>query len=545
VAQEKILIVEDDGILAAHLDDTLARLGYTVLQPAASGEDAIDRARLHHPDLIVMDIELAGTMNGIAAATHIQAFLDVPVVYLTAYSQDSLLAQAKITSTYGYLVKPVSERELAATVTMALHRHVLATKLKESDDRLKLALAASRMGVWEWDAITNVVFCSPECNEMVGLKDFTLTTQSCMNLLHPDDTPRILKAIRRVRPNNPAFRDEYRIVCPDSQVRWISGLGQGYFDDSGALVRAIGTVQDITERKRAEAVLAAEMHFSNFTVESLPGVFYLFDRQGKLLRWNRNLEKVSGYSAKQIADMHFTDFFAGEEKQAVETAVQKVFGEGEGIVEGGLMPREGIKIPYFFSGTKVFLDSVECLVGLGMDISVLKKLEQELREHRDELEHKVAERTRELWKSKQELEAKARTLEEVNIALKVLIGQVGEDKKEIEARLVSNVRRLVLPYVEKVKKGRLDPRQQAFLAIIEANLAEIVSPFIESVQQFGLSPRETQVVALIKDGKSTKEIAEIVGVAPSAVDTYRNKIRRKLNLSNKKINLQSYLQSLK
>ena len=149
-------------------------------------------------------------------------------------------------------------------------------------------------------------------------------------------------------------------------------------------------------------------------------------------------------------------------------------------------------------------------------------------------------------KMKEDLEIRTKTLEEVNTALKVLLRQMGEEKGEIEARFVSNVKGLVLPYVERAKKGRpLDSEQQSCLNIIEMNLNQIVSPFLQSIGQFGLTPRETQIATLIKDGKTTKEIASVIGIASSAVDTYRNKIRRKLNLNNKKINLQSHLQSIK
>ena len=96
-----------------------------------------------------------------------------------------------------------------------------------------------------------------------------------------------------------------------------------------------------------------------------------------------------------------------------------------------------------------------------------------------------------------------------------------------------------------MKKNHPDPQQLTNLNILEANLNEIVSPFLHTIRQLNLTPRETQIAALIKDGKTTKEIAVIIGVATSSIDSYRNKIRTKLGLTSKKANLQSYLQSLK
>jgi two-component system, cell cycle sensor histidine kinase and response regulator CckA len=138
MAQKTILTVEDDGIYAAYIETVLDGLGYAVLQPVATGEEAIVQAIADKPDLILMDIKLAGEMDGITAANHIKSCSDVPIIYLTSYSQDSLLEQARITTPYGYLVKPVSRQELKVTIEMALYRHALDRKLKESEEKYRL-----------------------------------------------------------------------------------------------------------------------------------------------------------------------------------------------------------------------------------------------------------------------------------------------------------------------------------------------------------------------------------------------------------------------
>jgi len=144
-----------------------------------------------------------------------------------------------------------------------------------------------------------------------------------------------------------------------------------------------------------------------------------------------------------------------------------------------------------------------------------------------------------------ELKKSKETLEELNAALKVLLRQREEDKKDLENRIASNVKRLVIPYIEKMKGNYLDPNQLSNLNILETNLNEIVSPFLQNIRQFNLTPRETQIAALIKDGKTTKEIALIIGLGTSSVDSYRNNIRSKLGLNKKRVNLLSYLQSIK
>ena len=133
----RVLLVEDEAILAMHLEQMLGGMGYAVLPPVASGEDAVDQAKRHHPDIVIMDIHLAGKMNGFTAARQIQTFLDAPIVYLTGHSNDATLTDATQTGPYAFLVKPVSQKELRASLEVVLHRHALDRKLRESEDRYR------------------------------------------------------------------------------------------------------------------------------------------------------------------------------------------------------------------------------------------------------------------------------------------------------------------------------------------------------------------------------------------------------------------------
>ena len=145
-----------------------------------------------------------------------------------------------------------------------------------------------------------------------------------------------------------------------------------------------------------------------------------------------------------------------------------------------------------------------------------------------------------------ELELQKQNLEEANTALRVLLKQREEDKRELEEHIVSNVQQLVNTYIIKLKRTYLDPRQVQYLEIIENNIHEILSPFSHNLSSkyFHLTPREIQVAGLVKDGKTTKEISEIMNISTSVIDFHRKNIRKKLGLKNKKDNLQSYLISL-
>jgi two-component system, cell cycle sensor histidine kinase and response regulator CckA len=135
--RETILIVEDDWILSAHLQNVLTGYGYNVMEPVTSGEEAILSVAARQPDLILMDIELSGEISGITASRHIGAISDIPVIFLSNHSEDAFVQEAKTASPYGYLVKPVFDRELAVTIEMVMYRHKLNQRLKESEERFR------------------------------------------------------------------------------------------------------------------------------------------------------------------------------------------------------------------------------------------------------------------------------------------------------------------------------------------------------------------------------------------------------------------------
>ena len=137
-------------------------------------------------------------------------------------------------------------------------------------------------------------------------------------------------------------------------------------------------------------------------------------------------------------------------------------------------------------------------------------------------------------------------LEETNIALRVLLRQRGEDKTRIEETIYINVDRLVLPYVEQLLQGKLTDKQRTLTEVIDANLRDIVSPFLQNISALNklLTPQEIEVANMVRSGRSSKEIAEVLGISTSGIDFHRKKLRQKLGLTNSSRNLRSYLLSL-
>ncbi len=132
MTQTKILVVEDEKIVALGIKKMLKNMGYLVPSIASSGKEAISKAEITFPDLVLMDIMLKGDMDGVEAAEQIRQLFDVPVVYLTAYSDEKILARAKRTKPYGYIIKPFEENSLHATIELALHNYRVEKGLEET-----------------------------------------------------------------------------------------------------------------------------------------------------------------------------------------------------------------------------------------------------------------------------------------------------------------------------------------------------------------------------------------------------------------------------
>jgi len=172
----------------------------------------------------------------------------------------------------------------------------------------------------------------------------------------------------------------------------------------------------------------------------------------------------------------------------------------------------------------------------------LMKLNEQLKQEIDD--RKQMEQT--LRTREAELEIHTNELEEVNNALRVLLKRGDEDKRELEEKALANVKELVWPYVDRLKKGTLDAKQAAYISILESNLKDIISPFVYklSSRYLSLTPTEIQVANLVKEGKTTKEIAELLNLSSRTVDFHRQNIRNKIGLKNRKANLRSHLLSM-
>ena len=157
------------------------------------------------------------------------------------------------------------------------------------------------------------------------------------------------------------------------------------YNEEAICTHLVGAVHDITERKQMEKVVVEERDFSDAILNSLPGVFYFYDHAGKFMRWNKNFEIVSGYSAIEIAQMHPLDFFKGKEKEYLAERIQQVFERGESDAEAPFTAKNGESLPYYFTGKRIEMEGQPYLIGMGIDITRRKQAEEELAKRAEQM----------------------------------------------------------------------------------------------------------------------------------------------------------------
>lgn len=260
MAKANVMVVEDEGLIALSIQRTLRNLGYAVPAVVASGEEAVRQALALRPDLVLMDIMLEGDMDGITAATQIQASLDVPVVYLTAYSDDHTLARAKVSGPFAYLVKPFEEVNLRATLEMALYRHGMERRLKESEHWLATTLNSIGDAVIATDAQGVVTFLNPQAERLTGWSRQEAAGKPVADVF------RIMDEAMRTPPANPLDRaletgavadlvNPTLLVTRNGEERPIDDSAAPIRDEQGNKMGGVLVFRDVTERRRIEEEL--------------------------------------------------------------------------------------------------------------------------------------------------------------------------------------------------------------------------------------------------------------------------------------------------
>lgn len=229
------------------------------------------------------------------------------------------------------------------------------------------------------DADGQVIYLSPSVTKLLGYKPEEMIGRSAFDKVHPDDINRIKKLLAGIiaKPNA-SVSAQWRQQHINGNWRWMEGVATNLLHDP-AVKAVVHNFRDITEKKEVENTIILEKELSESIINSLPGIFYLFDDTGKFLRWNINFETISGYNSKEIAAMHPVDFFGEDEKSLIAEKIAEVFTNGTAETEAHFITKSKQKIPFYFNGKMVHFEGRLCLTGTGIDISERKKDETRLK----------------------------------------------------------------------------------------------------------------------------------------------------------------------
>lgn len=368
-----------------------------------------------------------------------------------------------------------------------------------------------------------VTYINPAVERILGHKVEERIGAYGLEHIHPDDIPSAAERfmILSTDVTSPVLSMESRIKDKEGNWHVFETVGSNIVKDN-AVETIIIRQHDITAYKLAENDLRRERDLCTVIIDSLPGLFYVVDEEFRLVRWNDNFMKITGYSAEELRKMRIPDFHAEPEQTIIMEKMQHVFLRGDHSAEADVVLKSGEIKTFMFISRRVQYEGKLCLLGTGIDITDKKKALTELKQF-------------------------AESLENANIALRVLINQRNTDQKEFENKLQSNINDLVMPYLEKLKHANLDNRDKNYVNVLENNLGNVLSPLMSDFRAAhqNLTPQEMQIVDLIKQGKKTKEIADMLNTAAGTIATHRNNIRKKLNIRNSKINLRSHILSNK
>jgi PAS domain S-box-containing protein len=409
MGQLSVLIVEDEAILAAHLASKVKLLGYHVIGPVSTGEEALSLAQAESPDIALLDIRLASPMDGIQTAARLKQRRDVPVIFLTAHSDQETLKRASAVGPFGYVLKPFEERDLATQLEVTLYKHKAEASLRQSEERYRAFIQNSSEGIWRIEFEPPVDTSLPietqieriyqsarlvECNDAMGRMYGFSNAQGLigkrLDFMLPATDPAAREYLTSI------VKAGYRAANVESKERNAFGETVYFLNNmvgivqDGHLVRMWGTQQNITDRKCAEeAIRESEARTRIAQQAARWGVFEYNHKTGKYY-WSVELEALYG-----LAPGTFEGTFEAwrgrihpADRPEVERALERALATDEYAHDFRVVWDDGT-VHWLFARGKIFRDAAgapERTLGVNVDITERKQAEEALRHSEEQLD---------------------------------------------------------------------------------------------------------------------------------------------------------------
>ncbi len=398
----RILIVEDESIIAMETKSTLKGLGYRVVSMVNSGEKAIEVTGKEKPDIVLMDIRIKGEIGGIVAAEAIRRQFEIPVIFITAHCDEKRLEKAKLTMPFGYILKPIQERDLKVTIEMALHiasvdakRRKAELALEESKEKYRTITEYANEGI---NILQDKVlkYANPKMCQISEYSKEELLNTPFAAFVHPDDTNMLFERYRRrMSGENLSDIHDFRMITKNREIRWVQSKPVLISWENEPAVLSFLT--DITERKQAELELRSSEEIFRSVVENMTeGLVISENLIPKYV--NKRISEMSGYSEKELLGRPLDYLLTKESFHTI--AENHVIAQMNDVAtyEVEAIKKNGTSFNALLSSKAIMKNGkYNSTVSILTDITHLKH-------HERMLEQKIIERTQELRIAKEKAE---------------------------------------------------------------------------------------------------------------------------------------------
>ncbi len=324
----RVLVVEDESIVALDMKNRLSSLGYTVTGIAATGLEAVEKTRSTNPDIILMDIKLRGDMDGLRAADLVHEERDVPIIFITAFADERTLARAKETEAFGYVLKPFQEREVLISIEMALYKYRTEHALRNSRDWLNGSLNAISDALVAVDEQGCIVFSNHAAAKLLGTPEEHLVSRSLAEFCSFHDDPFLEKM--RLEHTGHASRGNWKLMESANASIPVELMAAPIKAPANRLlegtVYSIRDISDVVMAQRVRYRLASVLANSNDAILA-------FDRDLRIISWNGGAERLYGYTPEQILGESLEKLLPGRAvRQKMLEKIDSALSAGDAVV---------------------------------------------------------------------------------------------------------------------------------------------------------------------------------------------------------------------
>ena len=372
---KKILLVEDTMITALAEAAMLTKYNYEVIT-TPDGESAVELAfKDPEIDLILMDIDLGRGIDGPTAADLIVKQRDIPIVFLTSHSEREMVDKVRSITRYGFVVKNSGDFVLLSSIEMAFELFEAHKKTKDSETNFRLLTENINEAFWLSDAsMKKVLYISPACWDMWKL-DSRLRYEDhwiFLKMIHPDDLPGVFAAQKLLLEEGIAYKGEFRIICGDGEIKWISGRAYPVYNHPGEIIRFAGVGEDITVHKTADVALQeSESKFRSY-IENAPMGIFITDQTGRFIEVNPSAAIGLGYTEDELLKLKITDIIDSSNVDVGSRHFYTVVHEGRDVGDILFRKKDGSVLWAQVNAVKL---SEERFIAFCQDITSRKKAE--------------------------------------------------------------------------------------------------------------------------------------------------------------------------